>query len=357
MTVTDRELLSAGQPESAAAVARHNRWRRRRPWVWRIGLATALVAAIVAAAVELAPWRAGAPATGLRLLTQQGDELSWIDVDTGTRTPLELEDGEWLDPLVIDDGVVVRYATDDPVFADRVVTYREGEPPHDVGDADTVVPLSGSSLWLVVDGVPPNDGGVALTTAFGEWRSRVFSVPPRMNVVGAVEDGLVVARGEYRYRRVQLWDVQLQEPIRNYGLVVGIRGVMDERAMVTTGCLSSGCGSAVIDLPTGKTTDVVMPTGFTESSAPRLTPDGVVTVVIDSSGESSLAIGAPDDLRVVTVEGMQPARGVQPLPAPGDWLVVPTADGDAAVWREDVDVEHVPRVELREDESVIGVSE
>ena len=178
-----------------------------------------------------------------------------------------------------------------------------------------------------------------------------------MEVVGAVEDGLVVARGEFRYRRVQLWDVQLQEPIRNYGLVVSIRGVMDERAMVTTGCLSSGCGSAVIDLPTGETTDVVMPAGFTESSAPRLTPDGVVTVVIDSSGVSSLAIGEPDNLRAVTVDGMQPARGVQPLPAPGDWLVVPTADGDVALWREDVDAEHLPRVELRDDERVIGVSE
>jgi len=168
---------------------------------------------------------------------------------------------------------------------------------------------------------------------------------------------LVVARGEFRYRRVQLWDVQLQEPIRNYGLVVSIRGVMDERAMVTTGCLSSGCGSAVIDLPTGETTDVEMPAGFTESSAPRLTPDGVVTVVIDNSGASSLAIGEPDNLRPVTVDGMQPARGVQPLPAPGDWLVVPTDDGNVAVWREDVDAEHLPRVELREGELVIGVSE
>ena len=109
MTVTDRELLAAGQPKSAAAVARHERWRRMRPWVWRIGLASAVVAALVAAAVELAPWRAGAPATGLRLLTQQADELSWVDVDTGARTPIELKDDQWLDPLVIGEGVVVRY--------------------------------------------------------------------------------------------------------------------------------------------------------------------------------------------------------------------------------------------------------
>jgi len=183
VTVTDRELLSAGQPETAAAVSRHERWRRMRPWAWRLGLAAALVAAVVAAAVQLEPWQASAPVTGLRLLTQQADELSWVEVDTGVRTPIELKDGQWLDPLVIGEGVVVRYPASDPVFADRVVSYRDEEPPHDVGDADTVVPLSGSSLWLVVDGVPPNDGGVALTTAFGDWRSRVFSVPPRMEIV------------------------------------------------------------------------------------------------------------------------------------------------------------------------------
>ena len=295
--------------------------------------------------------------TGLRVLTQQGEQLSWVDVDTGSRTPIVLEDDEWLDPVVIGDGVVVRYAADDPVFADRVVGYREGEPPHDVGDADSVVPLSGDSLWLVVNGEASNDGGVALTTAFGDWRSRVFPVPPRMEVVGAVEDGLVVARGEFRYRKAQLWDVQLQEPIRNYGLVVGIRDVMDDRAMVTTGCLTSGCGSAVIDLPTGKTTEVVMPAGYSESSAPRLTPDGVVAVVIDSFGSASLAVGEPDDLQTVTIDGLQPARGIQPLPAPDDWLVVPTDDGDAALWRAGEDAELLPRVELRAEERVIGVSE
>jgi len=132
---------------------------------------------------------------------------------------------------------------------------------------------------------------------------------------------------------------------------------MGDRAMVTTGCLVSGCGSAVIDLPTGKSTDVVMPAGFTESSAPRLTPDGVVVVVIDGSGVASLAIGEPDALAVVQVDGLQPTRGVQPLPAPGDWLVVPTDDGDAALWREDVDAATLPRVELRAGERVIGVSE
>jgi hypothetical protein len=178
-----------------------------------------------------------------------------------------------------------------------------------------------------------------------------------MDVVGATEDGLVVARGEFRYRRLQLWDVQLHEPIRTYGLVVGVRGVLGNRALVTTGCLTSGCSSAVVDLETGKTTDVVIPIGFSESTAPRLTNDGVVTLLVDDTGHAVVAMGQPDALAPVDIAGLDPARGVQPIPAPGGWLAVAASDGDVALWRDGLGEAPLPLVELSSEERAIGVTE
>jgi hypothetical protein len=350
--MTEPEVLASGPSDDGSPSPR---WRR---WAIRALLPLAVIVVLVAALIEVAPWSPGVPQTGLRLLAESADGLTWIDVDTGARTPVALDaDAEWTDPTVVADGVVVRYATGDPVLADRVAGYREGEPAHEIGEADHIAPVAGSSLWLVVDGDPPTAGGVALTTAFGEWRSRVFSIPARMDVVGATEDGLVVARGEFRYRRLQLWDVQLHEPIRTYGLVVGVREVLGNRALVTTGCLTSGCSSAVVDLETGKTTDVAIPSGFSESTAPRLTTDGVVTLVTDDTGHAVVAMGKPDALDPVDIAGLDPARGIQPMPAPGGWLAVAASDGDVALWRAGIGDTPLPTVELRSDERAIGVSE
>jgi hypothetical protein len=353
VTLTDPDVLDAGPT-------------RRRPGIGGRGLprwaAIALVAAgisglVVALVIELQPW-AGPPTTGLKLLTEDSGGLTWVDVDSGVRTPIAIDaDAELAEPVVVGGGVVVRYATGDPELADRVVGYRDDGSTHEVGEADLVVPTTGTALWLVVDGSGGTEGGVALTTAFGDWRSRVFPTPPRMDVVGATTDGLVVVRGEFRYRELQLWDVQLGEPIRSFGLVVGIRDVRDSRALVTTGCLTSGCSSAVVDLSTGTSVEIAIPAGYTESAASVLTEDGIASVFNDRVGSSALAVGPPDDLQVLTIEGLEPARGAQALPASDGWLVVATADGDAVLWRQGADPDQLPTVALEADERVIGVSE
>lgn len=353
VTLTDPDTLDAGPTRRRPGIG-----GRSLPRWAAIVLAVAVVAGLVTTLMfELQPW-AGPPSTGLRLLTEDSGGLTWVDVDSGVRTPIAVDvDAELIEPVVVGGGVVVRYAAGDPELADRVVGYRDDGSTHEVGEADHVVPTTGTALWLVVDSAGGTDGGVALTTAFGDWRSRVFPTPQRMDVVGATTEGLVVARGEFRYRRLQLWDVQLGEPIRSFGLVVGIREVRDSRALVTTGCLTSGCTSAVVDLTAGRSVEVAIPAGYTESAAPVLTADGIASVVNDRAGSSALAIGPADDLQVLTIEGLEPARGAQPLPASDGWLVVATASGDAVLWRQGTDPDHLPTVVLGEGERVIGVSE
>ncbi len=102
---------------------------------------------------------------------------------------------------------------------------------------------------------PPTAGGVALASAYGTWRSKVFSVPPHLQVVGAAADGLVAVRGGFRARRLILWDPQLQEQIRDLGWVIAVREVLDRYALVTTGCLTSGCSTAMVDVVTGTSTE------------------------------------------------------------------------------------------------------
>ena len=311
----------------------------------------------VAALLELAPWTAGPPETGVRLLLERPEGLEWLDVDTGTRTPVPTEpDHEWTDPQVVSDGVVVRYPSGDSVLADRVVSYRAGDAPHEVGEADDLALVTGSALWLVVDSAGSTAGGAALTTAFGSWRSRVFSLPKSLDVVGAVDDSLVVTRGEFRYRRLMLWDVRASAPIRTFDLVVGVRDVLGDRVMFTPGCLASGCSSAVVDVTTGKTTDVKVPVDYAESSAPTLTNDGVAMVVIDRAGVARIAVGSPNALQVVDVDGLDPARGGDVLPTTSGWLVVSTADGDVTLWRDGLEGGALPQVELAPDDRVVGVS-
>jgi hypothetical protein len=126
--------------------------------------------------------------------------------------------------------------------------------------------------------------------------------------------------------------------------------------MVTTGCLTSGCSSAVVNLETGKATDVVLPTGFSESTAPVLTNEGVVTLLVDDTGHAVVALGEPDALEPVDIAGLDPARGTQPMPAPGGWLAVAASEGDVALWRAGMGDTPLPTVELSADEQAIGVT-
>lgn len=330
---------------------------------WGIAVLLAVVSAGVLLA-EVAPWSSGPPSTGLRLLTDGPSGLTWVDVDSGSRTSIIDEPSSRLGQsgtdgpvTVVGSGVVVQQPSDDDAFADSVIGLIGDELPYPIGEADLVAPASDSSVWLVVDGAPPTAGGVALASAYGAWRSKVFSVPPHLQIVGAAAEGLLAVRGGFRARDLILWDPQLQEKIADFGLVLGVREVSGQYALVTTGCLTSGCTSAMVDVSTGQTSNVEMPSGWREVGSPRLVPAvaGVAVVVMGPSGRTALALGPPGDLQVV--DEVAPAAGFQVLPGPDGWLLVPQGDGDVLAWREDLGDAVAPRVELSEGERLVGVSQ
>lgn len=359
VTLTDPDVLNAGPARSRGPL--QPLWTHR--WT-RWGVAVALVVGLAGVLLaEVAPWNTGPPPTGLRVLIDGPSGLTWVDVDSGARARVTEgastgeQDSDSVDEtIVVGAGVVVQYPSKDRVFADSVVGYIDGEQPHAIGEADLVAPASGTSVWLVVDGSPPTAGGVALASAYGTWRSKVFSVPPHIQVVGAAADGLVAVRGGFRARRLILWDPQLQEQIRDLGWVVAVREVADRYALVTTGCVTVGCANAMVDVVTGKTTTVELPIGWREVGEPRLVPaeGGVVLVVADESGRTALAMGRPDDLEIV--DDVAPARASQAFPGPDGWLLVPLSDGDVVAWRNDLGDAAVPKVELSADERLVGVS-
>lgn len=327
-------------------------------------MTAAIVASLVALLLlQIHPWSSGVAATRLRVLVGSPAGLSWVDVDSGARTVVtDASTAEGLTTTeagratVVGSGVVVQYPASDSAFADSVVGYIGSERPDPIGEADLIAPASATSVWLVVDADRPTAGGVALASAYGTWRSRVFTVPPRLHVVGAVDDGLIAMRGPYRGRRLVVWDPQAQQQIRQLGWVIGVHEVSDRFALVSTGCLTSGCTTAVVDVVSGESIDVVIPTGWSEAGSPRLVTDGGVSVVIrDASGETALAVGKPDDLTIV--DGLTPTAGLQALTGPDGWLLVPTADGDVTAWRADMGDSSAPRVELAADEQLIGVSQ
>ncbi len=357
MALTELDVLDAGPSRPARVVP-------GVPRPVRIGLVTVLLLVLAGWGLfQAQPWQTGPAPTGLRLLTDGASGLTWVDVDTGERTPVtddatsggrERADGQ--PATVVGSGVVVQYSSGDAAFADSVVSYRAGEPPQPVGEADLVVPASPSSVWLVVNSDPPTAGGAALASAYGTWRSKVFTVPPGLQVKGATDDGLVVLQGVFRGQRLALWDPQLQEKVRGLGRVIGVREVSDHYALVSTGCLTTGCSTAMVDVSTGDRTDVATPMGWFDVSTPRLVPavDGVAVVVKNEAGRTGLAVGPPDSLTMV--DGLEPALGAQPLAGPGGWLIVPLAGGDVVAWHEGADPEQLRQVELSSDERVVGVS-
>lgn len=334
------------------------RWVR---WSVAIALGVGLAAVLLA---EVPPWNSGPSSTGLRVLIDGPSGLTWVDVDSGARaaatdaaSEAQRKAGSEGATSIVGSGVVVQYPSKDAAFADSVVGYVADEQPYAIGEADLVAPASGTSVWLVVDGDPPTAGGVALASAYGTWRSRVFTVPPRMQVVGVAADGLVAVRGGFRARRLILWDPQGQEQIRDLGWVVAVREVAGRYALVTTGCVTFGCSTAMVDVVTGRSTTVALPTGWREVGEPRLMPadGGVAVVVADESGRTALAVGPPDNLEVV--DALSPAAGSQAIPGADDWLLVLLGDGDVVAWRSDLGDAAEPRVELSEGEWLVGVSQ
>lgn len=328
---------------------------RRVPRPLAVTVSALMVAALVGALVaELRPW-GGQPATERRVLVAGSDELTWVDVDTGGEREVAVADTPASDAVsVVGSGIVVRQPRPGP-FADSVVGLAETGSVHQVGEADRVFVASSGSVWLVVDGGRGVEGGVVLASAFGTWRSRVLPTPPRLQVVGVDGDMLVALRGKYRGRELLLWDPQRSAPLGVLGRALAVHQVSAGHALVTTGCLSSGCSTAVVSLVDGSTTEVVAPPGWSEAGQATLVgPDGdVALVVADAQGETALALGEPDDLRVT--EALSPAS-TQPLLDAGDgWLVVPLSGGDAVLWRPGLPADDQPRVLLAEGEQVLGV--
>ncbi|HEX5016812.1 MAG TPA: hypothetical protein VFX15_04425 [Actinomycetes bacterium] len=351
MSLSSPEVLATNRPPRQPA------GDRRRRWVMGALILVGVAAVAVTALVQLRPWD-GAPATGVRMLVDGPDGLTWIDADSGDRTAAIPDDAtDWLDFSVVSDTVVAREPADDPSATAQVVVYSGSEPPQFVGSADVVVPGQGSALWLVVRGDGHKPGKAELTSVMGEQPPATFDVPSHLDVVGAFDDGLVVAEGDFRYRRLALWNVHENKIVKRFGLVVGVREVIGHRALVTTGCLTSGCSSAVVNLATGRSRDVTMPAGFAESGAPTLVPGGVASVVVARDGSTRLAMGRPDALQVVarrSLAGVQPAHGVQAMAAPGGWLAITNDDGDVSLWRSGIE-EPVPTVDLAPDERLLAV--
>ena len=77
-------------------------------------------------------------------------------------------------------------------------------------------------------------------------------------------------------------------------------------------------------------------------------------VVTDGTGRSALAMGAPDDLRLVDVALPPSAQRI--LDAGDGWLVLPAADEDVVLWRAGLSADRQPHVELAAGERVLGVT-
>jgi hypothetical protein len=77
-------------------------------------------------------------------------------------------------------------------------------------------------------------------------------------------------------------------------------------------------------------------------------------VVADENGRSALAVGPPDDLRLVDVP--LPASAQRILDAGDGWLVLPAADEDAVLWRPGLPVDRQPHLELAAGERVLGIA-
>lgn len=325
------------------------------PVVWVV--TGALVAlALVAVVRELEPWQAGPPTTAVELLVRDAAGVAWVGVDNGARREVGVPDGPFDGvATVVGAGVVVQERQPGPV-ADAVVGYGAGGSVHLVGEGDRVIPASASSVWLVVDGAGRDDGGAVLASAYGTWRSRVFPVPSRLQVVGAQGDTLLVLVGRYRSRELVLWTPPTAERLRSFGQVLAVQQVLGAHALVTTGCLSSGCTTATVSLTDGETIDLRAPQGWTLAGEPRLVDrtGRVAVVVADATGQTRLALGPPGSLQLTDAPTPDAGRAV--LAAGGDWLVVPAAGGDAVLWRPGTSPEQQPRVELSADAEVLGAT-
>jgi hypothetical protein len=349
----DAEVLEVGRDDQ----------RRRRPWLPAVLVFLCIVVAAGALVVQLRPWAQSQTDTHVKLLVSGPAGVEWIDVDSGRRTPaapgVSGEDSS--DAVVVGEGVVAREPTKDPDVADPVIGYSvspdgQNQQPNDIGEADQIFPSGTAGVWLVVDPDGRTAGGAALASAYGDWRSRVFTVPPSLQVRGAFGDELVAVRGELRSRQLLTWDPQLQQDIRRLGFVIAVREVAGGYALVTTGCLSSGCTTALVNLTTGRRTDVRLPIGWSEVGEPRLdiATGGVTVVVRNTEGSTALAIGQPDDLQIV--RDVTPAAGSQVVPAADGWYAVPESNGEVQMWRAGMSASELPTAQLSSGERLLGVA-
>jgi hypothetical protein len=304
----------------------------------------------VLAVTEVAPALSDPPATGLQLYVVGPDGLASINVDSGRITPI-VDDPDIERLATNADVAIIQRPNPDRLFADTVVSYSEGTGIVPIGEADRVLFDEQGALWLVIDAAGRVNGGAAITSASGGWRSRVFAIPAGRQVVGTSVDGLVTLKGSRRGRMLQVWDPQLDEVVRSMGLVTGVGAVAGSQVLVSLGCLSKGCQIAVVDATTGKRTPLALPTGWVESGPATLTTDGtqVVQVVAGLQGGTGLAVGGPSSMTVNS--DVVPAVGTRAFAAQSDWIVVTSENGDAVLVRENdqVTVNIPPRT------SVVGV--
>ena len=177
VTLAREDVLAAGPSPLRRQLPVVPRWLRVVA-VSVLGLG-ALVAILLASSLRLTH----APDTGLRLLTTSSAGLTWVDVDSGARSPAvaaaswDLAAVDANAVTVVGSGVVVQYPAADPAFAESVVGYRVGQPPNWWGRQTWwfLLPRRRSGWWST--GGRTTAGGVALASAYGTWRSRVFSLP------------------------------------------------------------------------------------------------------------------------------------------------------------------------------------
>jgi hypothetical protein len=275
------------------------------------------------------------PSSGLTLVTRSDDGLRTVTSDAGETATLNV-DPEVLDEVTaVGAAVVLQTRNKRSEAADSVYSYAVGSSHARVGEADRVVVDDTDGLWLVVDAAGRTDGGVVLSGLAGSSRSRLFTVPSGRQVVGVTSDGLVTLVGDHRDRRLQVWNPLLGQVMARLGYVTGVLGVHQGRVLASSGCLSKGCTTNLIDTATGRSTPVEPPAGWTESGPAVLAPDGrtVAQVVAAADGTQGLALGSPSSMTVVA--DVVPGVAAAPHFAADGWLVVTDEAGDALLVRGD----------------------
>ena len=306
----------------------------RRRWV-TAGWLALLSSAVGLALFQYLPSSGSQPETSLRVLVLGPHRLQAVDVDSGTITPVA-KSGDISAVVAVGDFTVVQTTDHDRIFADAVVSYDASGVATRLGEADRVIPDPSGGLWLVINSSGTTDGDVALASVTGGSRSVVFSVPGNRQVVGASGDALVVLKGRTRDRRLQLWDPQLQEKVRAFGLATSVLDTTDRSILISRGCLNEGCEYFLVDSTSGAVSAVSPPAGWAASGPPALSPDGteMAQAIVGNSGGTALAWGPPSGLNVD--DTVHPAPGSAVFVSDGGWTYFSATDGAGVAVRGSV---------------------